>query len=819
MVFSFKYIFAAALLCTVGGAQAQIAFVPNHNQWTEQVLYQADIPSGRAFFGNNNVTYTYYNTSDLERCHEQRVDSSGVVNDQQVRCFAFQVEFTGAQSSSVSGLLPKEHRVNYFIGNDPAKWAGNIPVYQRLKYEELYPGIGLEYYSANHQLKYDFIVAAGSDPRQIRMRYTGQRSIQLNGDHLLLDLDFTTVREMIPLAYQVRNGVREEVDCRFVLVNNTVQFLFPEGYDHSLALIIDPVVLAATHSGGTGVSAGLSATYDEQSNLYSGGNAFSPGYPATTGAFSVLYSSAADLAISKFNPNGSALLYCTYIGGMADEFPQSMIVTNNNLYIYGTTLSPDFPVTAQSFDQTANGSYDIYICCLNSSGSALVASTYVGGSSADGAGMIAPYYPDRLRGEIQIASNGDVLVASSCISPNFPATPGAYRTTTTGGAEAVVFRMNSSLSTMIWATYLGSGVHDAGMAIKESADGSIYVSGGTNNGPNQFPTVPGCYRTTFMGGTDVFVARLNAGGSALLASTLFGGPAMDMGYYLDIDQDGDVYVAGLSRLGTPVTDGVFFIPDGEVFVAKFNPELTTLIFSTEFGAASGGGVILNQANPPNPPPPPGGPAPLRPNNNALTAFMVDECERIYIAGFCGPSRWPLSPDALFSYTAGNQFCSLVFEADATDLLYSTMHPGVHVDGGSGRFDKNGILYQAACVDTLFQTVPWAYAPQFTAVAFDNCVFKIDMKLPPENITLPNVFTPNNDGINDYYDPGFRFIPRNYELRIYDRWGTEVFFSNDGNVLWDGRTHNTDCAEGVYFVVLTYGKCETFEKTGAVHLFR
>lgn len=819
-------IFLFLLTAVVVRVGAQITFIPNQQQWNERVLYRAEISSGAAFFEAQKITYAYYSTEDVNRIHEesQSMSDSMLAIGQDVRCHAFEVRFVNAQQASITGGEKKKHHVSYFIGKDETKWAGNIPVYGRLTYNEIYPGIDIQYYGNRDQLKYDFIVAPGSDPSQIVMQYNGQKSLCVNNGCLLVDIGFSTIKEVIPVAYQTANGIRREISCAFVLKNNEVQFSFPYGYDNTLPLIIDPLVVASTYSGGVGVTGGFSATYDEEGNIYSAGDAFQLGLPVSPGAYNVNFSGATDLAIFKFNPDGSNLLYCTYIGGGGYDFPNNLVTTGGKLYIYGATFSGDFPVTAQAFDQVMDGICDAYVCCLDNTGSNLLAATVVGGTSGEASSLLCPYYPDRMRGDIQIAANGDVLVCCSSMSLNFPTTPGAFNTSPNGGQDAVVFRMNSTLSTMVFATYMGSGVHDIALGVKEAADGSIYVCGASNNMFGAFPTVAGCWNTTPMGGADAFLCKLSADGSTMVAGTLYGGSLLDVAYYMDIDKDGDVYICGISRRDTPVTDGVYVSPGAPYFVAKFNPSLTELMYSTTIGApANPSNPLVGGVGGPVSPGPPSlvGPEPLRDNHNAMTAFMVDNCERVYVAAYVGIMRWPTAGDELYQYTFDNQFIVMVLEEDATALLSSTYYTGQHIDGGSGDFDDHGILYQVACIGgSHFETTPWAYADSTNAAMYDICTFKINMHVDlVDTIAYPNVFTPNSDGINDNFVLG-DVVTKLYDLTIYDRYGTQVFHSGEPLTAWDGTHNGKECSDGVYYYVIHYYFCtELREKSGFVHLAR
>ncbi len=789
-------------------------------------MFQSDIHSGRAFFSTTGVTFSFYNADDVNRIHEEseHIIDSEEERDQQkdkVACFAFSVNFEGSSSEKISGEDINNYHVNYFVGNDSSRWASDLPVYNRLNYSDLYPGIDLVYYSEGDDLKYDFIVAPRADPSIISMQYVGLNSILLRDNTLQLELGFMTITEVIPAAYQFVNGTRREVNCRFALEGNGVHFIFPEGYDHSCALVIDPTVMASTYSGGTSVTRGYCSTFDDEGNIYAAGSCYGTGFPVTLGAYDVLYSSGGDIVISKYSPDGSNLLYCTYIGGIGEEYPHSMIVQNGNLFIYGTTFSFDFPVSAQSYSQNLNGICDIYIACLSTSGSTLLASTFIGGTWSDGVNMIQVYRCDSRRGEIITAANGDVLVASGTLSQNFPTTPGAFRANSSGGQDGIVFRMNASLSTLIWSTYIGSGIHDMAFGIRESSDGAIFVCGAANNMFSPFPTVAGCYQPSPLGALDAFIAKFNSSGTTLLACTFYGGSGRDIGYFLDIDRDGDVYIFGESNQSVPITPDVFFVRGGRNFIAKLDPSLTTLLFSTVIGTGSVSNVNIGgpSSSPPSSDPhvgirmPRGGIVP--------SAFRVDQCKRIYFCGFGSDPNWPLTDDALYQFSGDNQCYIGVLEENATELLCATMYGGWHTDGGMGRFDQNGILYQSTCQnDMVFPTTPWAFSNGSSAGAWDVCVFKIDMHSELEDaIQLPNVFTPNNDGINDKFIPGF--VTTNYfEIVIYDRFGMKIFSSSDPFEGWDGTYNGNNCAEGVYYCTLQYIFCtELIEKTSFVHLQR
>lgn len=783
---------------------AQTAFVPNAGQWNANVLFKADIRSGSAFISDRSVTYAFYNASEIEAIHE-RADSSGDpaarsrAEHSPVHCYAYEMKFLDADRAVVSGRDRTNTTVSYFIGNDAAHWAGGLPTYNSVHCAALYSGIDVVYYNKIAALKYDFLLKAGADPALIRMQYNGQKSLTIHNGALQIDAGFLTVREIIPAAYQVVNGKQHIVRCEYLLDGNTVSFRFPDGYDAALPLVIDPEVLASTYSGGTAMALGFTATYDDAGNIYAGGLVYSQGYPVTLGAYDLTFAAMHDIGISKFDPAGSNLLYCTYIGGMDEEYPQSMIVHGDNLYVLGSAGSTDFPVTANAFDGTHNGVDDMVVFALNSTGSALQASTFVGGSGSDGQNFIGINLGDIWRGEIFIDDAGSVYVASGTLSGDFPVTAGAYCTTINGGEDAVIFKMNSSLSNMTWATFLGGSIHDFAMGIRVDEAGYVYACGTFRGIFGDFPSVPGSYQSTYLGGAnDGFIAKFDPSGSSLVACTYVGGTGQDVAYFIDRDKEGDIYVCGQAKLGTTITSGVYANPGSSNFIAKFNAGLTELLFSTLIGD----GTVNSFVTP--------------------SAFMVDNCKRIFMAGFGGSANWPLTDDALYStWDTHHQWYLACFSENAGSLLFGSLYGSWHVDGGTSRFDKKGIVYQAACTDSAeFPVVPWAYADGSNTTMWDIGVFKIDFAVERDTLLLPNVFTPNGDGINDVYDVDINNA-HFYELHIFDRWGTEVFSASDLNTNWDGTYGGRECEEGVYYVSVKYGYCqeEPYVNSGFVHLQR
>jgi hypothetical protein len=379
------------------------------------------------------------------------------------------------------GIGVQQGAYNYFIGNDKSTWASNAHAFSAVVQEDLYPGVDLRFRRGGEVLKYDLIVAAGSDPGVVHFTYEGAGKMELRNGILVVKTSLGDMQEAVPLAYQMRDGREVPVECRYSLKGNEVGFNLG-AYDPALELVIDPVLSFASYSGSTTDNFGYSATFDQQGFLYSGSSAFGQGYPTTTGAYDVTWNggvgggtTGTDIALSKWDTTGHFLIWSTFLGGSGDDLPHSLIVNDaNELIVLGTTGSANFPTTTgalqsafgggtafspQGIGTTYPNGTDMIVSRLSASGAQLLASTYVGGSANDGinsAVALKYNYADEMRGEVEVTATGNILVASCTQSTNFPVTAGAYQMAIGGGThDAVLFEFDPSLSTLVWSTYFG----------------------------------------------------------------------------------------------------------------------------------------------------------------------------------------------------------------------------------------------------------------------------------------------------------------------------------------------------------------------------
>ncbi|MGZ4053909.1 MAG: DUF7948 domain-containing protein [Bacteroidia bacterium] len=782
MFFLFPFIlkgFAGAGVKT-GGGETKIKFAENKNQWDKKVLFRAQLDGGALFLQKDAFTYNFYDKEALR--HNHAGQNSKDILTGPIRSHAFRMTFLNALPSVETSAKDKTHDYNnYFIGKDKNKWAGEVRNFREVNYKNLYEGTDLQILGMQNSVKYNFIVSPKGNTNDIKLFYEGLDNIKIDKGNLVLTTSVNELVEEKPYAYQWIDGAEVPVPCEFVLENKTVHFRFPKGYNKNFDLTIDPVLVFACSSGSTADNFGMTATYDSQGDLYSGGTCFNIGFPTTLGAYDTTFNGATaygrtDVVITKYDSSGTFLQYSTYIGGATGtEIVTSLIVDDlGDLLLYGATGSSDFPVTPTAYDTTFNGGIllhfiyngsffdngtDIYVAKFNPTGTTLLASTYIGGTMNDGvnvnndsvlfsAGPPAVYefpadslqynYGDQYRGEINVDHAGNAYIASSTRSGNFPIVNG-FDNTMGGLQDAVAFKFNSDFSVLLWSTYLGGSDNDAGYALALDDSLNIYITGGTRS--TNFPTTTGVLRPTYQGGkADGYIAKIKNDGTALLASTFWGTPAYDQTYFVQLDNDSNVYVVGQTEGVMPITPGVYNNPNSGQFITRMNSSLTTLGFSTVFGNGSGT------------------------PNISPSAFLVDECKNIYVSGWGGKivppttvtTGMPITPGAYQTTTDGHNFYLIVLSANASSLFYATYFGGPqsweHVDGGTSRFDKKGIIYQSVCAGCGghddFPVTPgsWPYtSPSYTPVTAgvpssginmsSNCnngTFKFDFQVPPVN---------------------------------------------------------------------------------------
>ena len=755
----------------------ELNYIKNKGQWDSIINYKVNIQGGNLFLEDHILTYVFHDAHALHELHEleHELGEDFHSEDYSIDAYAFKVELLNTNNTpTITGNNPRDEYYNYFIGNNPEKWAGNVPLYKGVSYQSIYNGIDLDLYSQNLNLKYDFIVSPGADPNQIQLKYQHVKNVHLVKGELHIDIGFNTIIEQKPIAFQNINGTQVEVECNYIFNNKQLSFEFPNGYDETYELIIDPVLIAATLSGSTVTNYGHSATYDTEGNIYTGARNFGVGYPTTTGAFQLNYGGGGtDIAVSKLNPDGSALIWASYIGGNDSEYPHSMFVQDGELYVLGSSTSADYPTTENAYDNT-NNSTDIVVTHFSTNGANLIGSTFIGGSAVDGTNIIYTNYADTYRGEIIVDSDGNALIASFSQSSDFPTTTNAYQADIAGGQDGVVFKLNPDFSDLIWSTYIGGEGDDSAYGLRLAANADVYVTGSAAN--NTFPSTTSSAIPTFIGGTnDGFVLQLSSDGSTLMNSSFFGSDAKDQSFFIDLDTDGNAYIYGQNEGVISVSPSCYGNDNSTQFIAKFNSELQDILWQTTIGTGTVGtsSWVMYDFVP--------------------IAFMVDVCNRIYISGHGANSMGLYVSEEPIEASGG--FYEMVLEEDASAIHYATFYTGDHVDGGTSRFDPNGTIYQAVCSGGGFATTADSYAPTQSS-GWDIAVFKIELSSAPLSATASA--SPSTIGC----------APFDISFTNTSSPGAYTWNFDDGNTSTDTNPSHTFENEGLYNIELVVVDPET-----------
>ncbi|MBK8678080.1 MAG: PKD domain-containing protein [Sphingobacteriales bacterium] len=797
-----------------------IQFAKNKGQWPAQVHYSLKMANTRLFFEGNTITYLLANSADMDSLHQRHHSAKPYKGQQFVRYHAYKLQLlntTPSTKTNIEGSCLHPFWQNFYLGNNPKNWAAKVPLFAELTYTNIYQNIDMRWYASNDedQLKYDFIVHPGGNTDVIQLQFSGLNNIRINQQgHLELQTSLGKITETAPYVYQYCNGKMNQVACQYALTNNkVVQFVFPDGYDKTQTLFIDPTIIFSTYTGSYADNWGFTATYDSEGHLYAGGTVFDDGYPTTIGAFQKDYGGGegtlgTDMGITKFSPDGKTLIYSTYLGGKRNELPHSLIVdSQNNLVLFGTTGSNNFPATNGAYDKTFNGGNDVgdisnipfyegsdIVVAKFAPEGDLLAATYIGGSDNDGLNIdkdLTYNYADEARGEVFLDANDQIIIASCTWSNDFPVTSGAYQTKHGGSQDGVLIKIKPDLSALVFATYLGGSSADAAYGLKLDLEGNILTAGGTRS--SNFPTTAGVINSSYGGKIDGFLSKISADGKKLMASTYLGTNDYDQAYFVEIDDAHEfVYTVGQTSGNYPVTSGVYSNSGSGQFIHKLTLDLTKTEFSTVFGNGNG-----------------------EPNISP-TAFLIDICNRIYVSGWgadspnfgmpssFGTNGLVTTSDAYKKTTDGNDFYFFVLTEDAKALEYASFFGGngsgfdgadEHVDGGTSRFDKAGIVYQAVCAGcggtNLFPTTSGVWSKTNNA---DNCnlgAIKFDFQPP---IVLADALA----------DPSITgCVPLNVKFTNKSKNATNYFWDFDDNNNTSTLTNPnfTYTKTGVYNVML------------------
>ena len=726
----------ANVLATYG--RLPLAFERNQGQSDSRVAF---LSRGRG--------YTLFLTEDEAVLEMRNAPASSKLptSSHAISSGLVRMTLVGAKSGTTAvGEDELPGKSNYFIGNNPDKWTRNIDNYAKVRYADIYPGIDLVYYGTQGQLEYDFVVRPGTDASQIRLAVNDadHQNLQLDSSGALVastpagDLQF-----LKPVIYQ-RNpdGSRQGVDGNYKLAGaNMVGFeLGP--YDKTRELVLDPVVGYSSFLGGSGDDAhdSVSVAVDSAGNAYVASGTTSINFPVSAGAFQPTFGGGpaicdqqsnfcGDAFVTKINAAGTAIVYSTYLGGNDSDYAYGLAVdAGGNAYVAGLTKSLNFPVTAGVF-QPNFGGYpspcnewvcgDAFVTKLNATGSALVYSSYLGGSGDE--------HPEGLA----IDAQGNAYLAGDTGSPDFPITPGAFQTQLKGGDtcigrngvavtchNAFVTKVNPTGTKLVYSTYLGGSTGDGAGGIAVDSAGHTAAVGSTCS--TDFPITANAFQKANAGGCDIFVSVFSPNGGQLVYSTFFGGIGYDASYGAAVDGSGNVYLGGFtSSPNFPVTSGAVqtvYGGNNDAVIAKFNPRASgaaSLVYSTYLGGSQ---------------------------SDLGADVAVDSLGDAYVCGETFSPDFPAvnAVQAARRGTSGDAFLSEL-NPQGTALLFSTYL------GGSGQqeadnvaLDKAGNVFIAGRTTSGdFPTTPRAFQPGYAGGASDLYVVKVNpANAPGVSVTPP-----------------------------------------------------------------------------------
>lgn len=741
-------------------------FFENKGQWNSEVLFKSQFNGGNLWVEQHQLLFHLMDYSELRKIHG-RPDIASAGTD--FRQHLVHINFINSNKiDSLEKNTPSASYYNYFIGNDKTKWASGVHSYLEATLKNLYNGIDLKLIEQLTHLKYEFHLQPKANPSDIVLNIEGADKLTINKKgELIIKTPLGEIVEKKPYSYQIINGKIKEISNQYHIQEKQITFEIGE-YDDNYPLVIDPILVFATYSGSVTDNFGMTGTYCHDGSGISGGTIYGNQYPTpdpnayqTTSNITVTNltnSVTTDVFISKYAADGSQMLWTTFFGGgnnqIGTETVHSLICDkDDNVYFFGATSSSDIPIVNGYQTTHAGGNamsilyngvnfdaqgVDMYIGKLSANGHNLLGSTYMGGSGNDGLnytltgaaqnyGSYAAYdsvtinYGDQFRGEIMLDKDNNVFITSSTRSTDFPMV-NAIQPTLGGGQDGVLFKLNNQLSNLLFSTYFGGDKNDACYSVKLNNDNKVIVGGATSS--SNLPTTSGVWQATYNGGkSDGYVMVIAPDLSNIEALSYIGTTNLDHVFFVEVDRNDQIFLLGSSLGGTfPVINSSYSNPNSGQFIVQLNPNLTAVQHATVFG--NGSGQI----------------------NISPSAFLVDYCGNIYVSGWGANllqstplSGMPTTSDAFQPNPQdGFDFYLTVFNRDFSQQIYGTymgsMSSREHVDGGTSRFDKNGIVYQSVCGGcggySDFPTTQGAWSNTNLSYNCNNIIFKFDFQITP-----------------------------------------------------------------------------------------
>ncbi len=639
---------------------------------------------------------------------------------------AVEMAILGAKpNANVVGEEEIPGKSSYFIGNDPSKWKTSVTNYKKVKYQEIYDGIDLVYYGNQRQLEYDFVVKPGATPEIIKLQFNGTDKVNIDNDgNLILKIANEEVIQHKPVIYQTINGVKQTVVGNYLLLNNNEVGFKVDDYDKSRELVIDPLLAYSTYLGGSAIDFMADIAVDATGNVYVVGETESVNYPLTPGVLDNSLSGPSAAFVTKLNSTGSTLIYSSFLGGATD---------NNEA---ARSIAVDLEGNAYIAGNTSSASFPVtsgaFQPALQGTMDGFVAKLNPTGTSLIYATYLGGANLDTIN-SIVVDTTGNAYVSGSTQSVEFPVTSGAFQTKFGGaGQDGFVAKLSPIGTSLVYATYLGGSSNETALDVAIDAQGNAYVVGSTSS--TNFPTTEKAFRRTFVGGAaDGFVTKLNPTGTALVYSTFLGGTKIsgdslsggDSVNAIALDAIGNAYVVGdSSSQNFPTTEGAV--------QTKFPGSITNNAANSAFVTkinSMGTGLVYSTFL--------GGDT-----FDSSIAIVVDSVNRAYVIGNTSSSNFPVTRDAIQARVSG-ELDVFVTQLNETgrQLVYSTLLGGSSSELAIGiAVDKTGSIYFAGVTSSSNYPVTMnAFQPKFDNI-IDGFISKMtsDGQPPPSGVPMATI---------------------------------------------------------------------------------
>ncbi|MGE5397654.1 MAG: SBBP repeat-containing protein [Chitinophagales bacterium] len=682
-------------------ADMPLFFIENRGQIDKQVLYYTEGGNQGLYFTPSGLTFTLTKSQTPSNNNT----GPGALNEfasqttKQER-WAVKLNFIGANKVKPYGEALTPTRVSYFKGQ-PEDWKAGLNTYSRIVYPDLWPGIDLVFKGDSNGLKYEFVVAPGADPRQIKLAWQGAGRIKINKQGgMEIDTPIGSFTDQTPLVWQGEGVSRQTVKADYCLsspeAGNYVWGFQLGSYDPTVQLIIDPAIDYSGYIGGSAHDNGYGIAVDSSGRAYATGITMSGDFPVSGGPYTT-YANNGDTFVACIKADGTALEYCGFIGGSADDYGYGIAVDSiGRAYVTGMTYSPDFPVTVGWPYPNLLGGKDAFVARVKADGSALDYCGYIGGTELDAANGIA------------VDDNGLAYVTGETQSSDFPVTNNGPGSAYNGGySDGFVVRVKANGSGFDYSGYIGGELRDYPKGIAVDSSGRAYVTGMTCSA--HFPITGEWPYNSLNGNQDAFLVRVNANGNALDYSGYIGGSGYDIGNSIAVEDSGRAYVTGETLSSDfPVTnngpDNTYNGGNSDGFVARVNDDGSALEYCGYIGGSS---------------------------TDSCHGIAVDGNGQAYITGETLSSDFPITywPDGVYKGGYSDAFVSRV-KYDGSGLDYSGCIGGSAGEDGLGiAVDNSGRAYVAGETESTDYPVSSGWPDTDVSGHFDAFVTRV---LPPGN---------------------------------------------------------------------------------------